>query len=153
DDLKKVEIPITGSSSDSNLPEGMEEGQREEAEIEIPGEMLGEEELANMEIPDNIPTVELGELSDLKVVSEAESITRANGEDAIAIQITKSADANIVDVVRDVNDMTETLENDYGLTVTPSFDQAEPIESAISTMIGKALYGILFAVIIILLFL
>ena len=45
------------------------------------------------------------------------------------------------------------FEKDLGLTVIPTFDQAEPIEEAVSTMLDKALFGILFAVIIILLFL
>ncbi|AQQ55482.1 efflux RND transporter permease subunit [Planococcus lenghuensis] len=100
-----------------------------------------------------IPTVALSELAEIEVVSEAESISRTNGEESIGIQIIKSPDANTVDVVNDVKDIASEIENALALTVDITFDQGEPIEKSVETMLSKALFGILFAVIIILLFL
>src|SRR5699024_11542438 len=71
----------------------------------------------------------------------------------IGIQVVKAADANTVDVVNNVKDEMKHVEEDLGLTITSTFDQAEPIEESVSSMLSKALYGIIFAVIVILLFL
>lgn len=100
-----------------------------------------------------VPTVALSELAEIEVVSEAESISRTNGEESIGIQIVKSPDANTVDVVNDVKDIASSVEEAFALTVDTTFDQGEPIEKSVETMLSKALFGILFAVIIILLFL
>ena len=64
-----------------------------------------------------MPTVQLGELADIKVVSEAESISRTNGEDSIGVQIVKAADANTVEVVNGVKDAMNNLKRNLGLTV------------------------------------
>ena len=100
-----------------------------------------------------VPTVALSELAEIEVVSEAESISRTNGSESIGIQIVKSPDANTVDVVNDVKDIATAVEEEFALTVDTTFDQGEPIEKSVETMLSKALFGILFAVIIILLFL
>lgn len=105
------------------------------------------------EAPTQIPTVALSELADIQVVSEAESISRTNSEESIGIQIVKAPDANTVEVVNAVKDIAADLEKEYDLTITTTFDQGEPIEQSVETMLSKALYGILFAVVIILLFL
>ncbi|MBD8013513.1 efflux RND transporter permease subunit [Planococcus wigleyi] len=103
--------------------------------------------------PTTIPTVALSELADIEVVSEAESISRTNGEESIGISIIKSPDANTVEVVNAVKDIVADAEDEYGLTISSTFDQGEPIEKSVETMLSKALFGILFAVVIILLFL
>ncbi len=100
-----------------------------------------------------LPTVALSELAEIEVVSEAESISRTNGEESIGISIVKAPDANTVEVVNDVKDIIADVEEEYGLTVATTFDQGEPIEHSVETMLSKAFYGILFAVVIILLFL
>lgn len=114
--------------------------------------MPGQSE-AEQQIPIEMPTVQLDDLADIELVGEAESISRTNGEDSIGIQIVKSADANTVDVVNGVKAEAENFEDDLGLTVTSTFDQGEPIEESVNTMLNKALFGIIFAVVIILLFL
>ncbi|RAZ79583.1 efflux RND transporter permease subunit [Planococcus halotolerans] len=100
-----------------------------------------------------VPTVALSELAEIEVVSEAESISRTNGEESIGISIVKAPDANTVEVVNDVKDIVADVEEEYGLTVATTFDQGEPIEKSVETMLSKAFFGILFAVVIILLFL
>jgi hydrophobic/amphiphilic exporter-1 (mainly G- bacteria), HAE1 family len=104
-------------------------------------------------VPTEVPTVALSELADIKVVSEVESISRTNGEESIGIQIVKAPDANTVEVVNAVKDIAADLEDEYGVTISSTFDQGEPIEQSVETMLSKALFGILFAVIIILVFL
>lgn len=143
DDLRKVEIPAVPAQTGQAPQQAGQQGQ-----TQAPGQ-TGQQTQA----PAQIPTVQLDELADIKVVSEAESISRTNGEDSIGIQITKAADANTVEVVNRVKDAISDVEDEYGLTVISTFDQGEPIEESVSTMLNKALFGALFAVVIILLFL
>lgn len=101
-----------------------------------------------------IPTVKLSDLANVELVSQSESVSRTNGKDSIGIQIVKSNDANTVDVVNAVKDKAEELKADHpDLSLTTLLDQGKPIEKSVETMLNKALFGALFAVIIILLFL
>lgn len=101
-----------------------------------------------------LPTVKLGEIADIKVVGKAESVSRTNGKESIGLQIVKAADANTVTVANDVKEELANFEDEIkGLDVHTTFDQAEPIEQSVSTMLSKAIFGAIFAVVIILLFL
>jgi len=174
-ELKKLEIPITpnaGGNMQDGMPddtegampdagEGMPDGAEGDTQDndsgamdENAGDMEGMPEgVEGEDIPMEIPTVQLGDLADIEIIGEAESISRTNGEDSIGVQIVKNPDANTVEVVNKVKDETAKFEDDMGLTVTSTFDQGEPIEDSVNTMLEKALFGIIFAVIVILLFL
>lgn len=160
DDLKALEIPAMPQMGDAELPsgqEGMPGEEAEQSEQMVPDATpdLGDDqqEIPGDQAPAEVPTVELGELAKIEVGHNAESISRTNGEEAIGIQIIKTPDANTVDVVNDVKESLADFEEEFGFTAVTTLDQAEPIEESVSTMLEKALYGILFAVIIILLFL
>ncbi|WP_054958051.1 efflux RND transporter permease subunit [Paenibacillus dakarensis] len=101
-----------------------------------------------------IPTVKLGEIADIQVIGKAESISRTNGKESIGVQVVKANDANTVDVVNRVKDKAEELRELYpGMEMTIMLDQGKPIEDSVHTMLFKAVYGALFAVIIIMIFL
>ncbi|MCE3203745.1 efflux RND transporter permease subunit [Paenibacillus sonchi] len=101
-----------------------------------------------------LPTVKLGELANIEVTGKSESISRTNGKESIGIQIVKANDANTVDVVNGVKDKTDELKKQYkSMDLTVLLDQGKPIEDSVNTMLSKAAFGALFAVLIILLFL
>lgn len=101
-----------------------------------------------------IPTVQLQEIADIEVVGRAESISRTDGEPSIGLQIIKAPDANTVEVVDRVKEKSAEFAERYeGLNIVHLFDQGEPIVQSVATMLDKALYGSIFAVIVILLFL
>lgn len=101
-----------------------------------------------------IPTVQLQDIATLELVGHAESISRTNGAESIGIQIVKAPEANTVDVVNGVKDQVDAFASaNPGLQSIYIMDQGEPIEESVSTMLDKALFGALFAVIVILLFL
>ncbi|MCK8488201.1 efflux RND transporter permease subunit [Paenibacillus sp. MBLB2552] len=105
-------------------------------------------------MPLDIPTVKLGDIADIETIGKAESISRTNGEESIGIQIVKSNDANTVDVVNQVKDAAEELGKQYDhINFTVLLDQGQPITDSVNTMLSKALFGALFAVLIILIFL
>jgi len=137
DDLKSMRIPVVPSRDDVS---------------EVQQEIVSEQDVAQRN-EEEIPTVQLDELADIKIVEKAQSISRTNGKDSIGLQVVKASDANTVDVVNRVKNTIDSFESEFGLTVTSTFDQGTSIEESVDMMLDKALFGILFAIVIILLFL
>ncbi|WP_394121492.1 efflux RND transporter permease subunit [Planococcus donghaensis] len=160
DDLKNLQIPAipqAAAAAPGEVPAAAADAEDPAAQAPAaPDAAAGAQPpsaQAPAAVPTTIPTVALSELAEIEVVSEAESISRTNGEESIGISIVKSPDANTVEVVNEVKDIVADVEEEYGLTVASTFDQGEPIEKSVETMLSKALFGILFAVVIILMFL
>lgn len=143
DDLKKLAIPVMPSSN--TAPDALA-NQTPMAETYDPAMISN--------IPAGIPTVRLSDIASIEVIGQAESLSRTNGMESIGIQIIKSNDANTVDVVNQVKKEVDNLKEQYRhVDFTILMDQGKPITDAVHTMLSKALFGALFAVIIIMLFL
>ncbi|OMD41366.1 efflux RND transporter permease subunit [Paenibacillus odorifer] len=153
DDLKNVAIPVMPTGAAGAAGAGSPGAEAAGAAGAGAGSAAGAGAVggaANM----GLPTVKLGELATIEVVGNSESISRTNGKESIGIQIVKANDANTVDVVNGVKDKTEELKAQYkGIDLTVLLDQGKPIEDSVNTMLSKAVFGALFAVIIILVFL
>ena len=82
-------------------------------------------------------------------------ISRVNGEPALTIAITKTPAGNTVAVSQEVRDLIPDLEKALGENTkfTLAFDQAPFIEESINSLATEGLLGLVFAVIVILLFL
>ena len=138
-DLKNIEIPVKGRTQ--NGISNMNAAQNPASPQGTPA-------------TPQLMKVKLSEVADIKIVGKAESISQTNGKDSIGLQVTKSPDANTVDVVNEVKDTVKDFEKQVtGAKIFTTMDQGEPIEKSVSTMLNKALFGGLFAVIIILVFL
>ncbi|WP_078433440.1 efflux RND transporter permease subunit [Metabacillus halosaccharovorans] len=147
-------------ASDMALSLGLQEYKEGEQALSIDGDIKTVEQLKELLIPvtpsekNPNPFVKLGNIAKIETVGKVQSISRTNGEEAISVQITKGQQANTVDVVNAVKDLIAEQEKDIdGLVIDVTLDQAEPIEDSVFTMVEKALFGGLFAIIIILLFL
>ncbi len=147
-------------ASNIALSLGLREFEEGEEAVYIDGSVASIEEFGDLLIPvtpseDNPePFVALSELANVELVGKVQSISRTNGEDAIAIQIVKGQEANTVTVVNEVKDLMADLESEVdGLIVDITLDQGEPIEESVFAMVEKALFGGLIAVLIILVFL
>jgi HAE1 family hydrophobic/amphiphilic exporter-1 len=82
------------------------------------------------------------------------SISRVDGEPALTIAITKLPAANTVEVSHGVLDLLPSLEDSLdGAEFTVVFDQAPYIEQSIETLAVEGLLGLVFAVLVILVFL
>lgn len=159
-ELTEEDVKDIIQASDLKVSLGLYEFENAEEAISVDGKFTTTKELKEMLIPvepsetNPYPFVKLKDIATLKEVGRVQSISRTNGEDAIAIQITKGQRANTVEVVNAVKDLIEEeKERIDGLVVDISLDQGEPIEESISAMVEKALFGGLIAVLIILLFL
>ena len=166
-EAKMAELEITEDTvkqmiqaSDLAVSLGLYEFEEGEQAVAIDGKFMTEDELKGMLIPvtpsetNPTPFVPLSEIATVEVVGKVQSVSRTNGSDAIAIQIVKGQQANTVDVVNSVKELIEEEEKNIdGLVIDVSLDQGEPIEESIGTMVEKALFGGLIAILIILLFL
>ncbi|MFK4008533.1 efflux RND transporter permease subunit [Bacillus safensis] len=162
-DLKNMRIPVTpsagggagsagaGSPSSSAGAQGAEQQAGSASQQQAAAQQqTGAASSQSVELP----TIKLSEIADIKVVKEAESISRTNGKDSIGLQIVKGSDANTVSVAEEVTKELEKFKKDNkGIKVSTTYDQAEPIKESVSTMLNKAIIGAIFAIIIILLFL
>lgn len=147
-------------ASDMALSLGLYEFVEGEEAVAIDGDIQTVDQLKEILIPvtpsaeNPIPFVKLGDIATIETVGKVQSISRTNGEDAIAIQIVKGQEANTVTVVNAVKDLIEEeQERIDGLQIDVSLDQGEPIEESVFSMVEKAVFGGLIAVLIILLFL
>jgi len=83
------------------------------------------------------------------------SIARTNGNETLAISITKTPDGNSVDVSQGIQDLIPDLKSALAtdVTVVTIFDQAPFIEESIKDLTVEGLLGLGFAIIVILIFL
>ncbi|MCP1423423.1 HAE1 family hydrophobic/amphiphilic exporter-1 [Paenibacillus xylanexedens] len=171
DDLKNLAIPVVpgvaGASADNGsnaAPQGSGAPTGEAGQGTAPGASQGTDQAAGgnagVGSPSGaanaagIPTVKLSEIAKIEVIGQAESISRTDGKESIGISIVKSNDANTVDVVNAVKDKAEELQSQFkNADLTVLLDQGKPIQDSVNTMLGKAVFGALFAILIILLFL
>ncbi|MGA9233005.1 MAG: efflux RND transporter permease subunit [Exiguobacterium oxidotolerans] len=149
-ELKNLRLPYTPQQAASDTPAAPSQAPTT-PQAPTEGQAPTEEQAPT---PTQVPTVKLSELAKVEDKGIEESISRSNGERSIGIQVTKSQDANTVDVVTAVKETIQDFEKENGSVKTSvTLDQGKPIEESVSTMISKALIGALFAIIIILLFL
>ncbi|MET1176644.1 efflux RND transporter permease subunit [Peribacillus simplex] len=138
-DLKNIKIPLTGGSQTGTPAQNGTET------TQSPEMATG---------PAQLPNVKLSDIADVKITGKAESISRTNGSESIGIQVTRSPDADTVAIVDDVQEEVSNFKEEFkGVSVHTTLDQAQPIKDSVETMISKALFGCLFAVIVIMLFL
>ncbi len=147
-------------ASDLAVSLGLYEFEEGEQAVAVDGKFMTADELKEMLIPvtptevQPLPFVKLSEIATIEVVGKVKSVSRTNGKDAIAIQIVKGQQANTVDVVNSVKELVEEETSKLeDLIIDITVDQGAPIEKSVATMIEKALFGGLIAVLIILLFL
>jgi HAE1 family hydrophobic/amphiphilic exporter-1 len=98
----------------------------------------------------------ISDVSTVEVISDpVTGISRVNGEPSITIAVTKSPAGNTVAVSQVVDEIIPELEDALGnnTKLTVVFDQAPFIEESINSLATEGLLGLVFAVIVILVFL
>ena len=98
----------------------------------------------------------IGTVADVSLKdNERTSITRTNGEETLAVSVTKKPEGDTVGISHAVNDSLAGLEAELGSNAkfTAVFDQAPFIEKSIKDLTTEGLLGLGFAVAVILVFL
>ncbi|WP_214703623.1 MULTISPECIES: efflux RND transporter permease subunit [unclassified Exiguobacterium] len=146
-DLQIPYSPAQSTPATPSAPTELPPGQTPDVPTETPSALPPN-------VPTAVPTVALSELATIEDKGIEESISRSNGERSIGVQVTKTQDANTVDVVNAVKEVLNDFEAEYDTAnVSITLDQGQPIEESVETMLSKALLGGLFAILIILVFL
>ncbi|MBB6638429.1 efflux RND transporter permease subunit [Cohnella thailandensis] len=97
--------------------------------------------------------VKLSDIATVTTVSSQDSITRYNGTPSYVIGVVKNQDANTADVADEVKEVLNDYQDKGELDLHVIQDQGEAIEESISSLVREGLFGALFCVIIIFLFL
>ncbi|UYN82885.1 MAG: efflux RND transporter permease subunit [Microcella sp.] len=103
---------------------------------------------------DGVTTI--ADVAELAIVSDPiQGVSRVNGEPSLTLAVTKTPAGNTVEVSRLVQDALPAIATAIGsnTTFTVVFDQAPFIESSIEALAVEGTLGLIFAVIIILVFL
>ncbi|WP_339236038.1 surfactin resistance protein SrfP [Bacillus sp. FSL K6-1012] len=145
-DLKNMRIPMASASSAGSSAAAAQSAQAAQSPQAAAQ--------AQQSVSTDVPTVKLSDIATIKDVKKAESISRTNGKDSIGINIIKANDANTVEVADNVKDELKQFKEDHkGFNYSATLDMAEPITQSVETMLSKAIFGAIFAIVIILLFL
>ncbi|WP_244301144.1 efflux RND transporter permease subunit [Leucobacter insecticola] len=101
------------------------------------------------------PAVTIGDVATVQLEQNPEqSISRVNGAPALTIAVTKVSAANTVEVSHAVQEKLDELQDQLGgAQLSIIFDQAPYVEQSIETLTTEGLLGLIFAVLVILLFL
>ena len=94
------------------------------------------EDVATIELTDAIPS----------------SISRTNGKPAISISVIKEAEANTIEVTEGVREALGSLNLPVGVGIVIVSDQGPEIQQQIDTLLREALFGFLFAVTVVFIF-
>ncbi len=152
DDIKNIEIS-GGQSSQQATTSATQGGSGQAA-----GLVMGATQTAGSASQTTGPTIaaEKVKLSDIATVKDATDqteISRFNGKESFLISVTKTQDANTAQVVKLVKDKITEFQKSNNVTSYTVQDQGKDVNESISSLLKEGGYGILFAVIIILLFL
>ena len=124
--------------------------------IQAGSRLTGADQIAALPLLGGSSAVTIDDVADVALTSApVTSISRVNGEPALTVAVTKTLDANTVDVSETVRDAIPALATDLGddVDLTVVFDQAPFIQQSIDALAEEGLLGLAFAVIVILVFL
>lgn len=140
-----------------SLPSGTAKNGSQEVIVRTYGEFEAVSEISDMPVTLNDGSVIT--LKDIATVAEgesdAQSVSRLDGNDTIALGITQASGANIVELSDDVQSAMESIEKEFGDEVrfVVGFDQSDYVRDSIRSVGQSAVEGALLAIIIIFLFL
>lgn len=97
--------------------------------------------------------VKLADIADISTLSSQKEITRFNGNESFTISIMKNQDANTADVANLVKDTLADYKDAGEMDIHVIADLGAEIEHSVSSLVTEGLYGTLFCVLIIFLFL
>ena len=117
------------------------------------------EELEDMVLFDlgleGVEPIRLGDVATVVVTDDADQLyTKLDGENGILLSFTKQSNYATAEVSNNINDRFETLEAQYeGLSFVSLMDQGDYIYLIVETIMSSLLWGALFSVVVLFLFL
>ncbi|MDG0813502.1 efflux RND transporter permease subunit [Cohnella rhizosphaerae] len=97
--------------------------------------------------------VALGDVANVKLLNDQESINRLNGKDSLMITVSKAASSNAVSVGKGVEKIIKQMnEDNRDVELKLMISTSEQVVHSVNSMMQEVLMGALFAAIVILLF-
>lgn len=161
DDVKKRDVDLsqlqeTFTSELNPVPAGDVSTGAERVNVSVGQPFETAEDIGKIELQTADGPVALREVADIKLIdAPATTYSRVNGRDALSMVITKTPDANTVQVANAVSDALPGLATEIGNNTSfiDVFNQAPFIEDSIDNLATDGVLGLIMAVIIILVFL
>src|SRR5690625_4440369 len=132
------------------------EGADGTAPVEVGTRIRSVDAIKDLVISGEDDPIKISDVADVELVdAPVESISRTNGQPSLSVSVMKESDANTVDVSHAVADKLPELEKTMGENTefVSAFDQAPFIEQSIHDLLNEGGLGLLFAVLVILVFL
>lgn len=134
-----------------------ETGSETQYMLKIGDELADQEELENLLLVkmDGIGEVRLKDVAQITMIDNAgQSYTKVNGNEAVALTITKASTAGTSAVSKTCNEALAELEEKYqGLHITPLMDQGVYIALIVDSVMSNLLWGALLAILVLIVFL
>ncbi|WP_158853744.1 efflux RND transporter permease subunit [Saccharothrix deserti] len=122
--------------------------------VQVGGPVGSVDDLRDLVLASPAGPVKLGDVAAVESAPEASTVlTRTDGQATLGVSVTMAADGNAVEISRQVRDKLAEWGEAADTTLTVAFDQGPEVEKAISGLTTEGLLGLLFAVVVILLFL
>lgn len=155
--LTSAAVSQVVQANSSSAPAGQSDFDGRSLAIDVGAPFTSVEELQNLPISTPDGPIALSRVADvaLEPSASSQSIARVDGEPAMFVSVMKSADAGLVDVSHRVAAALVDIEDQLGSDVSFStvLDQGPYIEQSIHDLLVEGGLGLLFAVIVILVFL
>ncbi len=154
--LSMVEMVSALKKANIDLPAGQIEEGRYEVSLRAPAEFKNLDEIRNtvLTIRDGAP-ITVGDVAEVRDTYEEQTrMIRVNGERGIRIAIRKQANANTVEVSRQILETIEEINREMPqIKVVPVINQGNFIERSIRNVANSVLYGGGLAILILIFFL
>ena len=128
----------------------------QELTVQAGSTLQSADEIAALPLLGGDSALTIGDVAAVEIVSNpVTAISRVNGDPSLTISITKTAAANTVEVARQIQTALPALAESLGSNTefTTVFDQAPFIQQSIESLATEGVLGLIFAVIVILIFL
>ena len=132
------------------------EGDNGDAPVEVGVRITNLDQIRDLQVTGKDGPLKLSEVAEIKQVpAPVESISRTNGKESLTLAVTKTPDANTVDVANAVHDALPKLQDKVrgNPEFTTVFDQSPFIQQSIDDLVHEGVLGLVFAVLVILVFL
>ncbi|MBF8189060.1 efflux RND transporter permease subunit [Nonomuraea sp. K274] len=157
--------PQTGQSQQARPPQTGQTGQTAQtgqpSQSGQPGQPGQSGQPGQGAVPQRLPKpkpVKLGDVAKItRGFADATTITRTDGKTSLGVSVTMLPDGNAVTISHEVRellpDLTKALGDSSDTAVSVVFDQAPYVEQSIESLTTEGLLGLVFAVLVILVFL
>lgn len=161
DDVDRFKVPVATlpqlfQASGTGMPAGSLPSRNETLDVQVGRSFASVADVKRMQIPTQDGPVELRDVADVREQAvQTTSISRANGEPSLTLAVVKEQSGNTVTVSQAVRDALPGIQAQLGegTRFSTIFDQAPFIEDSIHDLSVEGGLGLLFAVLVILLFL